>query len=202
GGGLDVLLSARRVGPEGTAYGLDMTPEMLALAQRNQAEAGITNAEFMLGTIESVPLPDASVDVVISNCVINLSTDKDAVLREAFRVLRPGGRFAVADIVALREIPAELRSVVALWTGCISGSLLDRDYVAKLTAAGFAGAKGRRARRGTSWGCSRRRTCCTGWWTSGPRARPARRSGSPPRGFSTSWTRWRNRRTGSWPKRA
>jgi len=140
GGGLDVLLSARRVGPEGTAYGLDMTPEMLALAQRNQAEAGITNAEFMLGTIESVPLPDASVDVVISNCVINLSTDKDAVLREAFRVLRPGGRFAVADIVALREIPAELRSVVALWTGCISGSLLDRDYVAKLTAAGFVDA--------------------------------------------------------------
>ena len=137
GGGLDVLLSARRVGPTGTAYGLDMTEEMLALAQKHQAEAGIENARFILGTIEQVPMPDASVDVVISNCVINLSADKDAVLREAFRVLRPGGRFAVSDIVLLRDIPAGLRGVVALWTGCISGSLRDTDYIAKLTAAGF-----------------------------------------------------------------
>lgn len=137
GGGLDVLLSARRVAPDGMAYGLDMTPEMLALAQRHQREAGISNARFMLGTIEAVPLPDASVDVVISNCVINLSPDKDAVLREAHRVLRPGGRFAVADIVLTRPIAPELRSVVSLWTGCISGSLLDRDYSDKLAAAGF-----------------------------------------------------------------
>ncbi len=137
GGGLDVLLSARRVGPEGTAYGLDMTHEMLALAERHKTEAGIENAQFLLGTIEQVPLPDASVDVVISNCVINLSPDKDAVLREAFRVLRPGGRFAVSDIVLLREIPQELRGVLALWTGCISGSLRDEEYVAKLAAAGF-----------------------------------------------------------------
>ncbi len=140
GGGLDVLLSARRVAPGGTAYGLDMTPEMLALAERNRAEAGIENATFLLGAIEDVPLPDACVDVVISNCVINLSTDKDAVLREAFRVLRPGGRFAVSDIVLLREIPDGLRGVVALWTGCISGSLRDEDYVAKLVAAGFVAA--------------------------------------------------------------
>lgn len=137
GGGLDVLLSARRIGPGGTAYGLDMTPEMLELAERNRAEAGITNATFMHGSIEAVPLPEGSVDVVISNCVINLSPDKDAVLREAYRVLRPGGRFAVSDIVLLREIPEGLRGVMALWTGCISGSLLDSDYVAKLGAAGF-----------------------------------------------------------------
>ncbi len=140
GGGLDVLLSARRVGPHGTAYGLDMTPEMLALAERHRDEAGIANARFLLGAIEDVPLPDASVDVVISNCVINLSPDKDAVLREAYRVLRPEGRFAVADIVLLREIPDGLRGVVALWTGCISGALRDADYVAKLTAAGFTSA--------------------------------------------------------------
>lgn len=140
GGGLDVLLSARRVAPGGTAYGLDMTAEMLQLAEQNRARAGIENARFMLGEIEDVPLPDASVDVVISNCVINLSGDKDAVLAEAFRVLRSGGRFAVSDIVALREIPAELRGVVALWTGCISGALRDTDYVARLTAAGFTGA--------------------------------------------------------------
>jgi len=140
GGGLDVLLSARRVGPDGMAYGLDMTEEMLALAEKHRAEAGIENARFMLGTIEDVPMPDASVDVVISNCVINLSADKDAVLREAFRVLRPGGRFAVSDIVLTREIPAGLRGVVALWTGCISGSLLDLDYLAKLEAAGFVDA--------------------------------------------------------------
>ncbi|MBK6885297.1 MAG: arsenite methyltransferase [Tetrasphaera sp.] len=140
GGGLDVLLSARRVAPGGTAYGLDLTPDMLTLAERNRAEAGITNARFLLGQIEDVPLPDASVDVVISNCVINLSTDKDAVLREAFRVLRPGGRFAVSDIVLLRDIPTGLRAVMALWTGCISGSLRDDDYVARLLRAGFTDA--------------------------------------------------------------
>lgn len=140
GGGLDVLLSARRIAPGGTAYGLDLTPEMLELAERNRAEAGIDNARFMLGSIEDVPLPDGSVDVVISNCVINLSPDKDAVLREAFRVLRPGGRFAVSDIVLLREIPAELSGVMSLWTGCISGSLLDQDYMTKLEAAGFGDA--------------------------------------------------------------
>ena len=138
GGGLDVLLSARRVGPDGHAYGLDMTDDMLALARRNQAEAGVTNATFLKGRIEAVPLPDAAVDVVISNCVINLSPDKDAVLAEAFRVLRPRGRFAVADIVLLRDIPDALRGVVALWTGCISGALRDTEYVAKLDAAGFA----------------------------------------------------------------
>lgn len=140
GGGLDVLLSARRIAPGGTAYGLDLTPEMLELAERHRAEAGVANARFLLGSIEDVPLPDGSVDVVISNCVINLSPDKDAVLREAFRVLRPGGRFAVSDIVLLREIPESLRGVMALWTGCISGSLLDRDYVAGLEAAGFTDA--------------------------------------------------------------
>lgn len=137
GGGLDVLLSARRVGPDGTAYGLDMTPEMLALAERNRAEAGVGNARFLQGAIEAVPLPDSSVDVVISNCVINLSTDKDAVLRESFRVLRPGGRFAVSDIVLLRDIPDGLRGVVALWTGCVSGSLRDDEFVDRLAAAGF-----------------------------------------------------------------
>ncbi|MCE1180110.1 MAG: arsenite methyltransferase [Micrococcales bacterium] len=137
GGGLDVLLSARRVAPGGTAYGLDLTPEMLALAERNQAEAGIDNARFMLGAIEDIPLPDESVDVVISNCVINLSADKDAVLREAHRVLRPGGRFAVSDIVLLRDVPDALRGVVSLWTGCISGALRDTDYVERLRAAGF-----------------------------------------------------------------
>jgi SAM-dependent methyltransferase len=137
GGGLDVLLSARRVAPGGTAYGVDMTDEMLELARRNQAEAGIENATFLKGTIEQVPLPDAAVDVVISNCVINLSPDKDTVLREAFRVLRPRGRFAVSDIVLLRDIPETLRGVVGLWTGCISGALRDDEYVEKLTAAGF-----------------------------------------------------------------
>lgn len=140
GGGLDVLLSARRVGPTGTAYGLDMTDEMLELAQRNRDEAGVDNAHFLKGTIEDVPMDDASVDVIISNCVINLSPDKDAVLAEAYRVLRPGGRFAVADIVLLREIPDALRGIVGLWTGCVSGALLDADYVAKLGAAGFTDA--------------------------------------------------------------
>lgn len=149
GGGLDVLLSARRVAPGGTAYGLDMTPEMLDLARRHQAEAGIGNAEFMLGTIESIPLPDNAVDVVISNCVINLSADKDAVLREAARVLRPGGRFAVSDIVLLRPLAPELTGIVALWTGCIAGALLDTDYVARLTAAGFEDASVEVTRRYT-----------------------------------------------------
>ena len=140
GGGLDVLLSARRIAPGGTAYGLDMTPEMLELAERHRAEAGIENARFMHGSIEDVPLPDGSVDVVISNCVINLSPDKDAVLRESFRVLRPAGRFAVSDIVLTREIDDSLRGVVGLWTGCISGALLDSDYVSRLEAAGFVDA--------------------------------------------------------------
>lgn len=140
GGGLDVLLSARRVGPTGTAYGLDMTEEMLELARRNQAEAGVENARFLHGTIEEIPLADESVDVIISNCVINLSPDKDAVLAEAHRVLRPSGRFAVSDIVLLREIPDALRGIVGLWTGCVSGALLDTDYVDKLTTAGFTDA--------------------------------------------------------------
>lgn len=137
GGGLDVLLSARRVAPGGTAYGLDLTPEMLQLAERHRVEAGVENARFLQGAIEEVPLPDASVDVVISNCVINLSPDKSAVLREAYRVLRPTGRFAVSDIVLTREIPARLRGVVALWTGCISGALRDTAYLELLAAAGF-----------------------------------------------------------------
>lgn len=137
GGGLDVLLSAKRVGPSGKAYGVDMTVEMLALARRNQAEAGVTNAEFLAGTIENVPLPDRSVNVVISNCVINLAADKDAVLREAFRVLAPGGRLAVSDVVVLRPLPDPAARVMRLWTGCVAGALLDTDYVAKLTAAGF-----------------------------------------------------------------
>lgn len=137
GGGLDVLLSARRVAPGGTAYGLDMTDEMLALAERNRAEAGIDNARFIKGTIEDIPLPDASVDVVISNCVINLSTDKDQVLAEAHRVLRPGGRFAVSDIVLLRPLEPHLASIVELWTGCISGALTTDDYQTKLTTVGF-----------------------------------------------------------------
>lgn len=137
GGGLDVLLSARRVAPDGTAYGLDMTDEMLELAQRNQAEAGIANARFIKGTIEDIPLPDAAVDVVISNCVINLSTDKDKVLTEAHRVLRPGGRFAVSDIVLLQPLEPQWASVVELWTGCISGALTADEYQSKLTAAGF-----------------------------------------------------------------
>ena len=140
GGGLDVLLSARRVAPGGTAYGLDMTPEMLDVARRNQAEAGIDNAEFLLGTIEHVPLPDASVHVVISNCVINLAPEKDRVLAEAFRVLRPGGRFAISDIVLRRPLPDQLEGLVALWTGCVAGALVDTDYLRRLGAAGFVDA--------------------------------------------------------------
>lgn len=137
GGGIDVLLSARRVGPTGKAYGLDMTDEMLALANENKAKSGLTNVEFLKGEIEAIPLPDNSVDVVISNCVINLSGDKDKVFAEAFRVLKPGGRFAVSDTVALSEISQELRNDMKLWASCLSGSLTDKEYIAKLTAAGF-----------------------------------------------------------------
>ena len=137
GGGIDVLLSARRVGPTGKAYGLDMTDEMLALARENQRRSGVSNAEFLKGEIENIPLPDDSVDVIISNCVINLSSDKDRVLREAFRVLKPGGRLAVSDVVVTGEIPAEVRKNVELWIGCIAGALRDSDYTAKLAGAGF-----------------------------------------------------------------
>jgi arsenite methyltransferase len=137
GGGIDVLLSARRVGPTGKAYGLDMTDDMLALAHENQRRAGVTNVEFLKGEIESIPLPDSSVDVIISNCVINLSGDKDRVLNEAFRVLKPGGRFAVSDVVTRGEVPKKIRDDVLLWVGCIAGALQDSEYVAKLTAAGF-----------------------------------------------------------------
>jgi SAM-dependent methyltransferase len=137
GGGIDVLLSARRVGPTGKVYGLDMTPEMLELARMNQAEAGVENAEFLLGTIEDIPFPDQSVDVIISNCVINLSADKDRVLREAHRVLRPGGMFAVSDVVLSRPISEKLQGLMALWTGCIAGALVDADYRVKLSTAGF-----------------------------------------------------------------
>jgi arsenite methyltransferase len=137
GGGIDVLLSAKRVGPSGKVFGLDMTDEMLALARENQRKAGATNVEFLKGTIEAIPLPDNSVDVVISNCVINLSTDKDAVLREAFRVLRPGGRFAVSDVIVRGAVPEEVRRDVALWIGCIAGALEEKEYVAKLGSAGF-----------------------------------------------------------------
>ncbi|MEP7352301.1 MAG: arsenite methyltransferase [Acidobacteriota bacterium] len=139
GGGIDVLLSARRVGPTGKAYGLDMTDQMLALARQNQAKAGVDNVEFLKGEIENIPLPDASVDVIISNCVINLSGDKDRVLREAFRVLKPGGRFAVSDVVTRGEVPAEVRDHMLLWVGCIAGALKDTDYIAKLARAGFDG---------------------------------------------------------------
>jgi len=137
GGGIDVLLSARRVGPTGKVYGLDMTDEMLALARENQRQAGATNVEFLKGTIEAIPLPDQSVDVIISNCVINLSVDKDAVLREAFRVLKPNGRFAVSDVVFRGDVPAEVRRSVELWVGCVAGALRDDEYASKLKAAGF-----------------------------------------------------------------
>jgi arsenite methyltransferase len=137
GGGIDVLLSARRVGPEGKAYGLDMTDEMLSLAHDNQRKAGVTNVEFLKGEIENIPLPDNSVDVIISNCVINLSGDKDSVLREAFRVLKPGGRFAVSDIVVLGDVPPEIRRNVELWAGCVAGALHQNDYRSKLSSAGF-----------------------------------------------------------------
>ncbi|HTO91824.1 MAG TPA: arsenite methyltransferase [Candidatus Sulfotelmatobacter sp.] len=137
GGGIDVLLSARRVGPTGKAYGLDMTDEMLALARRNQTESGATNVEFLKGEIEAIPLPDASVDVIISNCVINLSGDKDRVLAEAFRVLKPGGRLAVSDVVVRGAVPDVIRKSVELWVGCVAGALEASDYVAKLERAGF-----------------------------------------------------------------
>jgi arsenite methyltransferase len=137
GGGIDVLLSARRVGPTGKAYGLDMTDEMLALANQNKAKAGIENVEFLKGQIESIPLPDNSVDVIISNCVINLSANKDRVLAEAFRVLKPGGRFAVSDVVTRGEMLPEIRQNVLLWVGCIAGALEENEYRRKLAAAGF-----------------------------------------------------------------
>jgi arsenite methyltransferase len=138
GGGIDVFLAARRVGADGKAYGLDMTDEMLALARENQKKAGVENVEFLKGEIENIPLPDNSVDVVISNCVINLSVDKSRVLREAFRVLKPGGRFAVSDVVLCGEIPEALRNNPELWAGCIAGALQDAKYKSELAAAGFA----------------------------------------------------------------
>ena len=137
GGGIDVLLSARRVGPTGKAYGLDMTDEMLALANQNKAKAGLDNVEFLKGQIENIPLPDNSVDVIISNCVINLSANKDRVLAEAFRVLKPGGRLAVSDVVTRGEMPPEIRSNVLLWVGCLAGALEEHEYRGKLAAAGF-----------------------------------------------------------------
>ncbi|HEX3374506.1 MAG TPA: arsenite methyltransferase [Edaphobacter sp.] len=138
GGGIDVLLSARRVGPAGKAYGLDMTDEMLALARQNQRQAGVENVEFLKGEIENIPLPDNSVDVVISNCVINLSVDKARVMREAFRVLKPGGRFAVSDVVVRGEVHDEVRKSMLLWVGCIAGALEENEYQARLAAAGFS----------------------------------------------------------------
>ena len=137
GGGIDVFLSARRVGPTGKAYGLDMTEEMLALARENQRKAGVENVEFLKGEIEHIPLPNGSVDVIISNCVINLSRDKDRVFAEALRVLKPGGRFAVSDVVVRGDVPAEIRRSMELWVGCIAGALDESDYVSKLRAAGF-----------------------------------------------------------------
>jgi len=139
GGGIDVLLSARRVGPSGKAYGLDMTDDMLALARENQRQAGQKNVEFLKGEIENIPLADNSVDVVISNCVINLSADKDKVLREAFRVLKPGGRFAVSDVVVRGEVPEQVRRSMLLWVGCVAGALEEQDYRKRLEAAGFSG---------------------------------------------------------------
>jgi arsenite methyltransferase len=137
GGGIDVLLSAQRVGPSGKAYGLDMTDEMLALARENQRKAGIQNVEFLKGEIEDIPLPNNSVDVIISNCVINLSGDKDHVFSEAYRVLKPGGRFAVSDVVVRGDVPSEIRENVLFWVGCIAGALQDDEYVNKLAKAGF-----------------------------------------------------------------
>ena len=137
GGGIDVLLSAKRVGPAGKAYGLDMTDEMLALARENQQKSGLTNVEFLKGAIENIPLPDNSVDVIISNCVINLSGDKERVVREAFRVLKPGGRFAVSDVVVRGEVPPEIRKSMELWVGCIAGALEEYEYRDQLFRAGF-----------------------------------------------------------------
>jgi arsenite methyltransferase len=138
GGGIDVLLSAKRVGPSGKVYGVDMTDEMLALARENQRKAGVQNVEFLKGTIENIPLPENSVDVIISNCVINLSGDKDRVLRQTFRVLKPGGRFAVSDVVVRGEVPADIRKSMELWVGCMAGALQESEYLQKLQAAGFA----------------------------------------------------------------
>jgi arsenite methyltransferase len=137
GGGIDVLLSARRVGPTGKAYGLDMTDEMLTLAEENKRKSGLTNVEFLKGEIENIPLPDNSVDVIVSNCVINLSVDKNRVLREAFRVLKPGGRFAISDVVVRGEVPQQIRKSMELWVGCVAGALTDAEYQQKLAAAGF-----------------------------------------------------------------
>jgi SAM-dependent methyltransferase len=137
GGGIDVILSAKRVGPTGKAYGLDMTDEMLSLARQNQKKAGIENVEFLKGAIENIPLPDNTVDVIISNCVINLSNDKDRVLAEAFRVLKPGGRLAVSDVVVRGEVPADIRKSMELWVGCIAGALEENEYREKLARAGF-----------------------------------------------------------------
>jgi SAM-dependent methyltransferase len=140
GGGIDVLLSAKRVGPTGKAFGLDMTDQMLALAEENKRKSGLTNVHFLRGEIENIPLPDNSVDVIISNCVINLSGDKDRVLREAFRVLKPSGRFAVSDVVVRGEVPQTIRKSMELWVGCVAGALSDQDYLTKLAAAGFENA--------------------------------------------------------------
>lgn len=137
GGGIDVLLSAQRVGPTGKAYGLDMTDEMLSLAEENKRKSGLTNVEFLRGEIENIPLPDNTVDVIVSNCVINLSGDKDRVLREAFRVLKPGGRFAISDVVVRGQVPEQIRKSMELWVGCIAGALSDVEYQKKLAAAGF-----------------------------------------------------------------
>jgi arsenite methyltransferase len=141
GGGIDVLLSARRVGPTGRAYGLDMTDEMLQLAEQNKAKAGIANAYFLKGEMEDIPLPDGSVDVIISNCVVNLSPDKDKVLREAFRVLKPGGRVAIADLVTIGELPEAVRQNLSAWAACVAGAMDAKEYVSKLTAAGFQNAE-------------------------------------------------------------
>jgi SAM-dependent methyltransferase len=137
GGGIDVLLSARRVGPDGKAYGLDMTDEMLALAAENKRKSGLTNVEFVKGEIENIPLPDESVDVIISNCVINLSADKDRVLQESFRVLKPGGRFAISDVVVRGNVPDKIKRSLELWAGCVAGALSEEDYLQKLAKAGF-----------------------------------------------------------------
>jgi SAM-dependent methyltransferase len=160
GGGIDVLLSAKRVGPTGFAYGLDMTDEMLALAERNRAEAGAENVRFLKGHIEEIPLPDASVDVIISNCVINLSGDKDAVLKEAFRVLRPGGRFAVSDVVVDGELPTAVRADMEAFVGCVAGALEMSDYLARLAAAGFVDASIAPTRRYT-FADLEGTTCCS-----------------------------------------
>ena len=160
GGGIDVLLSARRVGPTGFAFGLDMTDEMLALAERNKAESGATNVTFLKGHIEQIPLPADSVDVIISNCVINLSGDKDAVLREAFRVLKPGGRFAVSDVVVEGELPTAVRADMEAYVGCVAGALETTDYIARLTAAGFVGPSIEATRRYT-FADLEATTCCS-----------------------------------------